>query len=418
VRNMSMDQYLFGLAEMPSSWHLEALKAQAVTGRSFAALKVGGSSSRLYDLLATVQDQVYTGWAKEGEPTWGARWVQAVYFTSGRVLRVGNQTVSGNYSSSSGGHTEDSGYVWSSQPSHLRGVPDPADNVSPRHRWSRSYTLAEIGSWFGVSNVRDVRITGSVGKSGRVDKATVQIIGSTTKQVTGNQFRFTVNSRVPDSRALWSTKFRVAQVSGAPSPPPPTSPPPSQSGFPDVPRNAYYAEAVSWLVDKGITDGVGNTGRYQPHTVVTRAQMAAFMWRMMGRPTGYPHHGFPDVPRGSYYDAAVRYLRATGVTDGVGNTGRYGPHQAVTRSEMATFLHRLSGLRAPGQRHPFPDVPRGSYYDRAVSWAFQYRITDGVGNTGRYQPLDPVTRAQMAAFLHRLASRSGAWSNPLPPTRP
>jgi hypothetical protein len=188
--------------------------------------------------------------------------------------------------------------------------------------------------------------------------------------------------------------------------------------FPDVARGTYYDVAVSWAAQHRITDGVGNTGRYQPHTVVTRAQMAAFMWRMMGRPTGYPHHGFPDVPRGSYYDAAVRYLRATGVTDGVGNTGRYGPHQAVTRSEMATFLHRLSGLRAPGQRHPFPDVPRGSYYDRAVSWAFQYRITDGVGNTGRYQPLDPVTRAQMAAFLHRLASRSGAWSNPLPPTRP
>jgi hypothetical protein len=188
--------------------------------------------------------------------------------------------------------------------------------------------------------------------------------------------------------------------------------------FTDVPRGSYFAAAVSWMEQSGITDGVGSTGRYAPHSRITRAEVAALLWRMMGRPRTARPHGFPDVPAGSYYDAAVRYLAARGVTGGVGNTGRYVPTRTVTRAEMVTFLWRLAGSPTVGQRHRFPDVPARSYYDQAVSWASRYRITDGVGDTGLFQPFDPVTRAQMAALLHRLASKPPAWRVPLPPTAP
>jgi SpoIID/LytB domain protein len=402
VRNMTMDQYLYGLAEMPSSWHAEALKAQAVAGRSYADIRVGTNPARLYDLLPTTAHQVYNGVRKEQEPTFGPRWVNAVNASSGRVIQRNGVTLSAIYHSTSGGHTENSEYVWSGTEAHLRAVSDPWDSGSPRHRWSREYTVAELGSWFGVSNVRDIRVSGSIGVSGRLDKATISIIGSTTKQVTGNQFRQTINQRVPDSRALWSTKFRIL---GA-------------GGFPDVPAGSYYAAGVAWLAEKGITDGYGNTGLYEPHIAVTRAQMAAFLWRMMGSPNSNQAHGFPDVPGNSYYEPAVRWLKANGVTDGVGNTGLYKPHDPVTRAQMSAFLHRISGLKAPTQQHPFPDVPGNSYFHHPVSWAFEHRITDGVGNTGLYVPHDPVTRAQMAAFLHRLASRAAAWNGPLPPTAP
>jgi hypothetical protein len=191
-----------------------------------------------------------------------------------------------------------------------------------------------------------------------------------------------------------------------------------QLGLSDVPVSAYYAPAVTWLLHNGITTGVGTTGTYQPDAPVTRAQMATFLWRMMGSPSGYPAHGFPDVSSTAYYDKAVRWAKATGVTDGMGGTGRFEPNTSVTRGQMVVFLHRVSGSRPPTTYHGFPDVPRGSWYEAAVSWAKQHGITTGVGDTGRFQPASVVTRGQMAAFLHRTASTPAAWAAPLPPTAP
>jgi hypothetical protein len=182
-------------------------------------------------------------------------------------------------------------------------------------------------------------------------------------------------------------------------------------GFPDIPAGSYYAEPVRWMVDHGITDGFGSTGEFRPHNGVTRAQMAAFIWRTMGQPGGAPHHGFPDVPSGSYYDAAVRWMKHVGITDGYGNTGRFEPHRVVSRGEMASFLWRTAGRPTGDARHGFPDVPSSAHYDQAVSWLLAKGITDGMGRTGLYAPADGVTRAQTAAFLHRMASNPNAWGS-------
>ena len=132
-------------------------------------------------------------------------------------------------------------------------------------------------------------------------------------------------------------------------------PPPPPHGFPDVSKSSYIEHPVRWLKAESITDGYGNTGTYAPDRTVTRAQMAAFLWRMVGEPTGYPHHGFPDVPSGSYYADAVRWLKAEGITDGYGNTGTYAPDRTVTRAQMAAFLHRLA--RNPTAWRAANDIP-------------------------------------------------------------
>jgi hypothetical protein len=181
--------------------------------------------------------------------------------------------------------------------------------------------------------------------------------------------------------------------------------------FIDVPRLSYYAAPVWWMLGNDITDGWGTTGEYRPHFSVTRGQMAAFLWRMMGEPTGYPDHGFSDVRSGAYYSDAVRWLAAEGITTGVGSSGRFEPERDVTRGEMATFLWRLVGEPTDQPRHGFPDVSDGRFYDQPVSWMAAHAITDGVGNTGRFEPMAQVTRAQMAAFLHRTASTRDAWAS-------
>jgi hypothetical protein len=175
----------------------------------------------------------------------------------------------------------------------------------------------------------------------------------------------------------------------------------TKSGFPDVPDSAYYADAVGWLSKTGITTGVGNTGMFQPNGTVTRAQMATFLWRLAGQPRASAR-SFSDVPSGAYYASAVDWLRATGLTTGVGGTNSFNPNGGVTRDQMAAFLHRFAGEMALSGRHGFVDVPRTSFADSAVTWLAQYGITTGIAGTNRFDPGGTVTRGQMATFLHRL----------------
>jgi subtilisin len=214
----------------------------------------------------------------------------------------------------------------------------------------------------------------------------------------GNRYTFTV-------RALNEIRVGSASTTNLVIP----KPPPPPHGFPDVSSSAYYDRGVRWLKAEGITDGYGRTGTYAPNRDVTRAQMAAFLWRTADAPTGSAPHRFPDVPAGVYYDEAVRWLKAEGITDGYGRTGTYAPNRNVTRAQMAALLWRLAGEPTGAPAHGFPDVPRGVYYEEAVRWLKAEGITDGYGRTGTYAPDVNVTRAQMAAFLHRLATSPGAW---------
>lgn len=182
------------------------------------------------------------------------------------------------------------------------------------------------------------------------------------------------------------------------------------AGFPDVPSNAYYATPVKWLVGKKITTGVGDTGLFMPGEAVNRAQMATFLWRLagaLGEPAG-PR--FADVPSNAYYANAVAWLRARGITSGVGGSNYYKPNDPVTREQMAAFLHRFAGEKLVTAGHGFRDVARTSYADAAIRWLVRYDITTGTGPS-TYAPHAPVTRGQMATFLHRLAGADHAFTS-------
>ncbi len=175
---------------------------------------------------------------------------------------------------------------------------------------------------------------------------------------------------------------------------------PGPGGFYDVEPGTWYATAVAWLAGQGITTGTA-PGTYGPDEPVTRGQMATFLWRYAGRPSGSPPAPFVDVDRGRYYAPAVDWLYASGVTTGVGG-GRYAPDEPVTRGQMAAFLWRFEGRPGGSPPSGFGDVAANRYYAPAVDWLAARGITTGVG-AGRYAPDQPVTRAQMATFLWRLA---------------
>jgi hypothetical protein len=169
--------------------------------------------------------------------------------------------------------------------------------------------------------------------------------------------------------------------------------------FTDVPPLSYFERPVAWLTQAGITTGV-TPETYGPGKAVTRAQMATFLYRLAGSPVVGGSTPFVDVPAtGKFYSTPVLWLLQTGITTGTSPT-TFSPDARVTRAQMATFLHRYAGQPAVVGAHPFGDVPGGAFYSAAVNWLFQTGITTGTSPT-LFSPDDGITRAQMAAFLHR-----------------
>ncbi|MEZ5380931.1 MAG: S-layer homology domain-containing protein [Microthrixaceae bacterium] len=179
------------------------------------------------------------------------------------------------------------------------------------------------------------------------------------------------------------------------------NPPAAPHEFGDVPGAAYYNDAVSWLVASSITTGV-SPGVYGPNQAVTRGQMAAFLWRTVCTPGPAQIHAFGDVSAKAYYHDAASWLADAGVTNGTGS-GKFSPNQKVTRGQMAAFLWRLAGSPAPAQAHTFGDVSPGAYYNDAVSWLVEAKITTGV-SPGTFAPNAVVHRSELAAFLDRYAN--------------
>ena len=118
-------------------------------------------------------------------------------------------------------------------------------------------------------------------------------------------------------------------------------------GFGDVPAGRYFSEAACWLKAEGITTGfAGNPAVYNPNGVVDRIQMATFLWRFVGRPATPTPCGFTDVPRNAFYEEPACWALASGVTTGwAGDPAVYRPVANVTRAQMAAFLYRTGGTQ-------------------------------------------------------------------------
>ena len=170
--------------------------------------------------------------------------------------------------------------------------------------------------------------------------------------------------------------------------------------FTDVSEDAYYFNAVLWAVDKSITNGTSDT-TFSPDDSCTRAQMATFLWRAAGSPDPVGStNPFTDVSADAYYAKAVQWAVEQGITVGTSAT-TFSPDADCTRAQMATFLWRNAGSPASaGSTNPFMDVPADLYYTKAVQWAYEQEITGGTSAT-TFSPNNICTRAQMVTFLYR-----------------
>ena len=167
--------------------------------------------------------------------------------------------------------------------------------------------------------------------------------------------------------------------------------------FYDVPNDAYFYEAVKWAVKNGITTGVGND-LFAPEQPCTRAQIVTFLWRAAGSPEPKTASSFTDVSASAYYAKAVAWAVENGITNGMTET-TFAPDATCTRGQSVTFLYRaLKG--SAGTISSFADVPANAFYADAVGWAVSQKVTDGTSNT-TFSPDDNCTRGQIVTFLYR-----------------
>lgn len=169
------------------------------------------------------------------------------------------------------------------------------------------------------------------------------------------------------------------------------------SPFSDVSTSAYYYEAVKWAQEKGITGGIGN-GLFGPNQPCTRAQIVTFLWRAAGSPEPKSMSSFSDVFTDSYYAKAVAWAVENGITTGTGD-GKFSPDATCTRAQSVTFLFRAIG-KLVDSKAEFSDVLTDSYYANAVAWAVENGVTNGIGD-GLFGPDNSCTRAQIVTFLFR-----------------
>lgn len=139
-----------------------------------------------------------------------------------------------------------------------------------------------------------------------------------------NKYTFTM----PGGKVTVTPKFVKAGTANVPA---------SHSIFIDVPFDAYYASAVQWAVELGITSGT-TAATFSPNNSVTHAQTVTFLYRFAGSPAA-SGSGFMDVEVGAYYANAVAWAAAQGVTNGTTATA-FSPNEKCTRGQTVTFLYR------------------------------------------------------------------------------
>jgi SpoIID/LytB domain protein len=213
------DEYLYGLAEMPSSWPAAALQAQAVASRSYSLRNMGSLKSACgCNVWDEVQSQKYTGWGKENERSgtthWGQRWTAAVNATitrnasgtptAAKSLWHNGSVADATYYSSSGGHTRNSQDVWSATVPYLQATPDPhsvaASANNPYASWTTSVSQAQMRQAFGLPDVVKVSIAMGADKTPKTITATAR--DGRTNALTGSRFRQLVPVRAAWIRSI------------------------------------------------------------------------------------------------------------------------------------------------------------------------------------------------------------------------
>ena len=409
----TIEQYLRGLAEVPNSWPSASLQAQAVAGRTFA-LRGSRGGGCFCDKLSTPADQVFIGESKVLADQ-GQRWADAVTATANRVLTFDGRLAETFYSSSHGGRTENVEDSWAygtTRIDYLRSQDDP---------WSLMEQVNGVTipnsrrSWVAGADNRVMATFLSAGQPDPIVRVERIEVVNRTDGGTPRELRVT-GATNSDERISFNTRLESQYAKGIAGGAMRRSLPLTSGGeaangrisssqitrfgfgpFTDDDASTHEY-AISWAAAAGIVQGVSET-RFEPGQPVTRAQMATFLNNTFALPSAPTDTAsFPDVPVGSTHHSAIEAIRAAGITTGY-DDGTYRPGDPVTRAEMAAFLSRALALETD-DIDTFTDVRSASVHARAIEAVAASGITRGCTAT-TFCPQNPVNRGQLASFMER-----------------
>ncbi len=244
---------------------------------------------------------------------------------------------------------------------------------------SNTITNAVGSSW---TYVRFTSASGTVGNLYQNDKCAALNSGTNITAQAMNQLYF-----VPNRPGTFTAAFTVYNNSGklADGTLKIVVPGSASGTFTDVPAGAYYADAVTWAIQREVTTGTSPT-TFSPANTVTRAQAVTFLWRAMGRPNATGVNPFTDVAPDEYYTQAVLWAVQQGITAGTSET-TFSPEATLTQDQMLTFLCRASGANAGGE----------NWSELAVSWAAGNGLF--VGLPGAVTPKGSCPRSDVVYYL-------------------
>ena len=178
----------------------------------------------------------------------------------------------------------------------------------------------------------------------------------------------------------------------------------ASSKFVDVPLGEWYHEAVDYVVDAGLMNGMSDT-IFAPAGTVNRAQMVTILYRLAGSPEIAYAGTFSDVPDGTFYTSAVEWAAANSIVNGYDN-GCFGANDSITREQMVTILYRFCAWRgddvsARNDLSAFVDADTVSAWARdAMQWAVAKGLINGM-TADHIGPTGTTNRAQVAVILQR-----------------
>ena len=191
-------------------------------------------------------------------------------------------------------------------------------------------------------------------------------------------------------------------------------PEPEKKGdlYDDVPETSGWRyEAIKYVKDHGIMNGISGTRNFAPDEPLTRAMFATIIYRMEGSPKASYSAKFPDVPDGNYFSVPIIWANKAGIINGHSNTGLFGTRENITREDMVVIMYRYCKVKglASGDRADlgrFPDADQISGYAKeAVQWAVANGIINGRSNTGMLDPKGNASRVETAAIIQRFMTK-------------
>lgn len=176
--------------------------------------------------------------------------------------------------------------------------------------------------------------------------------------------------------------------------------------YSDVAMNTWYHEAVKYVTEKGIMNGI-SAGMFSPLAQANRAMVVTVLHRIEGAPVASEDMAmmFSDVESGMYYTDALKWAASQKIVSGRGD-GTFAPKLAITRQELAVILKNYASFKMQGEMdearadlRKFKDAEKVSGWAKeAVSWAVAKGIINGK-NDEMLDPLGAATRAEIAKML-------------------